>query len=382
MNCDHLQDIYEFRHAMHRDPELSGNEQKTADRIIHILKKYPCDELLINLGGYGIAAIYNGAHSGDTILFRADFDAVPVHEQNDLPFQSSHPQIAHQCGHDGHTAILVGLAKKLHLKRPKYGRIVLLFQPAEEIGTGAKAIVNDPKFKSIQPDYAFALHNEPGTAPHTITLKSGTICMASKGIQVIFTGKSAHASTPENATSPGQALMDLFSWTSSYGDSLDSSPHFRVITTLGYNLIFLSYGTTPEVGEFNAVLRGASDGMLDQITTEMERKIHQLADRDSLQVSIQYFDNFPATVNHPTCVDIITDAAQKNGFPIQMKKTPWRGSEDFGHIINSASKGGAIFMLGIGESSPLHTPEYQFNDAVIPTGIEMFWTIIQTLSGE
>jgi amidohydrolase len=376
-----LEKIITLRKSLHNEPELSGNELKTSKKILTFISKYNPDEIIIGIGGYGIACIYHGSQPGDTVLIRADFDAVPVQEDNDLDYRSLVPGVSHQCGHDGHTAILAGLAAILDKNRPKNGRVVLLFQPAEENGSGAYAITQDEQYKQICPDYTFALHNEPDVPVNHITVKSGVYYMASKGIKITLKGTSAHASKPIDGNSPGPALFEIFQLAEkdSYPDI--TSPKFKVMTTLGLNLQFLSYGTTPREGEYNAVLRAYSDELLADLVRVTEKKVKELGARDNLTTNIRYFDEFPATVNEKTCTQIIMASARKNNLKLIVKEHPWTSSEDFAHIANSAKIGGAIFSLGIGKGSSLHTPEYLFNDEVIPTGIKMFGTIIHDLLG-
>ena len=159
------------------------------------------------MGGSGIAVVFDSGQEGPTLLFRCELDALPIQECSELPYRSERDVKAHLCGHDGHMAIMLGLAMRLSEQRPEKGRVVLLFQPAEETGKGARAVVSDPAFAEIRPDYAFALHNLPGLALGTVQLKSGAMCCASRGIRLRFTGKTSHASMPQDGTSPLEAMI-------------------------------------------------------------------------------------------------------------------------------------------------------------------------------
>jgi amidohydrolase len=151
-----------LRKELHKNPEVSGKELQTSKRIISFLEKQAPDEIITEIGGAGIAAIYKSKEAGKTVLFRCELDALPIEEINSFEHRSLINGVSHKCGHDGHMAILCGLASELSQNRPETGTIILLFQPAEEDGSGAQKVFSDTKFASLKPDYVFALHNLPG----------------------------------------------------------------------------------------------------------------------------------------------------------------------------------------------------------------------------
>jgi amidohydrolase len=155
-------ELVAFRRQLHRQPELSGQEQETAAMILSALKALSPTGLVTGLGGHGVAAVFDSGKTGPTVLFRAELDALPIVEESGVAWTSLVPGTAHLCGHDGHMAMLVGLGRLLHRQPIESGRVVLMFQPAEENGSGARAVVADPHFADIAPDWAFAIHNEPG----------------------------------------------------------------------------------------------------------------------------------------------------------------------------------------------------------------------------
>lgn len=163
--------LVRLRKELHQHPEVSGKEIETSRRILSFLENYQPAELITELGTTGVMAIYKGKKAGKTVLFRCELDALPTEETNDFEHRSLNNGVSHKCGHDGHMAILCGLAAELHQNKPKSGTVVLLFQPAEEDGSGAQKVLLDPKFATIQPDYVFALHNLPGFPRHQIVVK-------------------------------------------------------------------------------------------------------------------------------------------------------------------------------------------------------------------
>ena len=199
-----INEIIQLRHQLHQFPELSNHEFQTAKRISEFMNQLLPDET-INLGMTGKAFVFKGKEPGKTIMFRAELDALPIREATGVNYSSVNQNQMHACGHDGHMAIIAGLGQKIAINRPQKGRVVLLFQPAEEVEQGARDVVEDLAFKKIAPDYIFALHNIPGEESHKILLKSGTFAAASKGMTIRLFGKTSHAAEPENGISPANA---------------------------------------------------------------------------------------------------------------------------------------------------------------------------------
>ena len=204
-----MQNLIELRHILHAHPELSGQEALTNGILNEWVKQTQPDQIIEKLGGYGLAAVYKGAKLGKRILIRGDIDALHIPEPNDLPYRSQNQGVSHKCGHDGHATILCGLAQWLGEQRPDQGEVVLLFQPAEETGQGAQAILSDPLFEQIRPDVAYGLHNLPGFEKGQVVVREGCFAAASFGLKMTFDGRTAHASQPETGHSPSELLAVL-----------------------------------------------------------------------------------------------------------------------------------------------------------------------------
>ena len=204
-----MENLIGLRHILHAHPELSGHEALTNKILNEWVKQTRPDRIIERLGGYGLAAIYKGAQPGKRIMIRGDIDALHIPEPNDLTYRSQNPEVSHKCGHDGHSTILCGLAEWLGEQRPDQGEVVLLFQPAEETGQGAQAILNDPQFEQIRPDVAYGLHNLPGFPKGEIRYKQGCFAAASFGMKLCFEGRTAHASQPETGISPSELVALL-----------------------------------------------------------------------------------------------------------------------------------------------------------------------------
>ena len=201
--------LTELRRTLHRMPELSGAEVNTAAYIVGVLEGYKPGRILTGLGGHGVAAVFDSGIEGPTVLFRAELDGLPIAELPGVAWRSEIEGRGHLCGHDGHLAILCGLGARMAVEPPLRGRVVLMFQPAEETGAGAAAVIADPAFAAIVPDYAFALHNLPGFPLGHVGVRAGAFNFASEGLAIRLTGKTAHASQPEAGRSPAATMCAL-----------------------------------------------------------------------------------------------------------------------------------------------------------------------------
>lgn len=228
--------LVQLRKELHQFPELSGAEIQTAKRINSFLEKFPPDELINGIGKTGIIAIYNGKKKGKTVLFRAELDALPIEETNTFEHKSNYNGVSHKCGHDGHATILCGLAAALSQNRPESGTVILLFQPAEENGTGAQSVISDSKFKDIKPDFVFALHNLPGFPKNQIVVKNNTFSCAVNSIIIKLNGKTAHAGEPEKGINPAIAIATIISQFNTIIQTNISKNNYCLITPIYINM--------------------------------------------------------------------------------------------------------------------------------------------------
>jgi amidohydrolase len=370
-----LDEIVKLRRALHQHPELSGSESGTAGRISGFFEPLNPDTVLQGLGGHGLAYVFSGAAPGPTVLLRCDMDALPIQEVHSLPYQSLMPGVAHKCGHDGHMAILASVGMNLSLNRPAKGRAVLLFQPAEENGSGARAVLQDPRFAEIRPDVAFALHNLPGFPLGEVVVRSGTFCCASRGMTVKLRGTAAHAAQPETGLSPAEAMCRIIRELGELPSRMDSEKEFNLSTVVGARLgKEVAFGTLPGEAMVMATLRSETEGSMAEITEHAKLVIEQAASRFGLEWEIGYTDIFPATLNSPKAVDVVRRAAVAT--PVREVEKPFRWSEDFGHFTSQNE--GALFGIGAGEEMPqLHHPAYDFPDELILPGCAIFMNILK-----
>lgn len=365
-------DLTALRHDLHRFPELSGNERLTSARIIAFLKPLKPDLILSKVGGYGVLAVFSGQAAGQDVLFRADMDALPITEINTMPYRSEHPGVAHKCGHDGHSAILAGLAATIAERRPEKGRYLLLFQPSEETGKGAAAVLSDPAFSAFNPGFCFALHNLPGYARNKVIVRNGTFAAASRGMIIRLKGRTSHASEPEKGLSPAAVMARLMAALPRLSGNGDG-PEYRefVLLTLIYaSLGTPAFGTSPGEAVLMATLRAYLDSDMEKLTQNAERLVMEFAAPSKLNYEISYTEEFPATTNHPEAVKIVLGAAAASGLEVVEAGLPFRWSEDFAHFgrISKAT----LFGIGAGTTHPpLHDAGYDFPDRIIPVGVSV-----------
>jgi len=374
---NHLDEIMSLRRALHMEPELSGEERITAKILENYFLLHPPQHLMTHLGGYGLAAIYSSEQPGPTVMIRADMDALPIQERNEVVYRSTRDGISHKCGHDGHMAIVAGLAALLKQHPPQQGRVVLLFQPAEETGQGAKAIVQDERFAQIQPDYCFALHNLPGFPLGQVMLNEGIFAAASVGMIVEFRGATAHAAYPETGLSPALAMADLIQSLQALNQVCETPADFTLVTVVSASLGEASFGISPGSANIMATLRAFDDKTLASLQATASALAERLAMQYGLVHTVLWSDDFPVTRNHPEATALIRQSALACHRDLHPKPEPLRWSEDFGWFTQQSK--GAMFGLGSGPDLILHSADYDFPENLLEPGIQIFWGILQRL---
>lgn len=373
-----LEELIHLRHKLHKYPDLSGDEVNTADIVQNYLNKYSPDELIINIGGNSFAAVYESGKEGPVVLFRCDLDALPINENNDIEFCSLKNGVSHKCGHDGHMAILAGVAQLLHKKRPTRGKVILLFQAEEETGQGAVKVLNDTKFKKLEIDYAFALHNMPGYEKGSIIITDNIFASASRGLIIKLKGKSSHAAEPKKGISPISALREIMQEFDLLNKSKKPFRDFILITIVHLKLGERTFGTSPGYAELMATLRSTLDEDMEVLVQRISKIVEEITREEKLSYEFEWAEEFPALVNNQACVKLITKLATENNYKIINHKKAFRWSEDFAHFMKHYR--GAMFGLGSGTNTPsLHSPSYDFPDQIIEKGLMIFYRIYETL---
>jgi len=389
---NNLESIALVRKEIHAHPELSNLETATANTLIQFLQKLSNPpEIVSGIGGTGFLAIFNFEDHSDeaaaqhtkTVVFRCELDAVPVEEKNDFAHVSTNCGVSHKCGHDGHMAIMVGLALLLsdHY-RPSNGRVVLLFQPAEETGAGAQQMI-DSSHKALSdiiksPNSSiFALHNVPGFPSGSVVLPRGSsFASASKGMHVKLTGATSHASQPSLGRNPAPAMCNIIQALLAMPSLYVPYDQKALVTIVGAKAGEKAFGVSAGDAEVMATLRATTDTTLSILEGKSKMLVAGLAATYGLTYSITFEDSFAATINDLASVSIVQNVATKSGMNIFWMDEAFPWSEDFGIFLQHMK--GAMFGLGVGEKhEPLHGEYYDFPDHEIPNGVQMFASVIQ-----
>ncbi len=372
--------IIALRKELHTHPEVSGKEFETAQRIKAFIEACNPDVILEGLGGTGIVASWSGKEPGPEILFRAELDALPIHEINEFAHKSKNRGVSHKCGHDGHSAILCGLAQLLSSRGVPKGKVHLLFQPSEEDGTGAEAMLADKRF-DIKPDFVFALHNIPSYPTNTIIVKEGSFSAAVKSIIIHLKGKTSHAAEPENGINPAKAMAEILQKSLAEGLNKPERDDMKIVTPVYVNLGEKAYGTSAGEASIHLTLRCWTNEYLYSLEKRIEDFSRNIASKEKLQVSFEYTESFMANINDKDCVDIVRHIARSNKMPLEERRFPFKWGEDFGSLTSRFK--GCMFGLGAGTSCPaLHNPDYDFPDELVESGIAFFYGIIKKIHND
>ncbi len=369
--------IIALRQHLHRFPELSNKEHKTAAYITDFMMALKPDRQ-ISLGKTSRAFVFDGKEKGENLVFRAELDALAIPEISSVAYRSKNKGVAHLCGHDGHMAIVAALAEKIAENRPKSGSVAFLFQAAEEVEQGARDVVLHPNFSELNADYLFALHNIPGIPKNSIVMKRGSFAAASKGMTLILEGKTAHAAEPENGISPASAIAKIIQHTEKLNTSKTLFDNVCFLSIIHLLLGEIAFGTSPGYAEMRFTLRSFENQDMEKLTQIMEDEISIICQAENLQFSISYSEDFPACVNDDTCMEFLEKAVNENNLKPVFREKPFSWSEDFAYFAQEHKA--CLFGLGAGEKqASLHNPDYDFPDDIIETGASLFYTIYQII---
>jgi len=375
-----IAELTAFRRELHRFPEVSGAEGETARRVAGFLAGTAPDRVVTGLGGTGIAAVFDSGVTGPTLMIRAELDGLPIEDLGGHGHKSQVPGKGHLCGHDGHMAMLCAVARLLARDRPARGRAVLLFQPAEETGAGAAAVLADPEFAAIAPDMALSLHNLPGLPLGHAALVPGPANCASRGLEIRLTGRTAHASMPETGASPMRALARLMPELTALGPGGAIAPGFRLATVTHADMGEPTFGIAPGAARLMVTLRCLEDADMAALCAAAEALARGIAEAEGLAIEMGYHDVFHACTNAPEAAAVLRRACLEGNVPLDEDLPPMRWSEDFGLFGRHCPA--AMFLLGAGTGHPqLHNPDYDFPDDLIAVGAGVFFRAAKAVLG-
>jgi hippurate hydrolase len=366
-------EVAAWRRDFHAHPELQYDLPRTSGRVAELLRQFGVDVVVTGIGRTGVVGIINGKEtsSGKVIGLRADMDALPMPERSGVAHASCYDGKMHACGHDGHTAMLLGAAKYLAETRQFNGKVALVFQPAEEGGAGGKAMVDDGMMERFNIQEIYGLHNYPGLPAGHFATRTGALLAAADFMQITITGKGGHAAKPHECADPvvaGAAVVQAVqTFTSRNVDPLQSV----VVSITTFNA-----GTTnnviPQVAHLSGTIRTLDKAIGDYAEQRLQEIITQVAAVHGCTAEVEYTRNYPPTVNHAEQTAFAGEVAREvaGSGNVDMDLPPVMGGEDFSFMLEA--RPGAFVFIGNGDSAGLHHPAYDFNDDAIPAGISFF----------
>ncbi|MEX0996309.1 MAG: amidohydrolase [Flavobacteriaceae bacterium] len=373
-----IEKLTSLRKELHRYPELSGQEKETAGRVKRFIEENHNTKIIENIGGNGLAVIHEFSNSGPVIVIRCELDALPIEEVNNFEHRSLNNGISHKCGHDGHMAIVAGLVFWLKEQDFNNGKVILLFQPAEESGTGAADVLKDHRFNELNPDYIVALHNIPRQPLNSIIILEGNFSSTVLSVAIHLKGKESHSAEPEQGVNPALCIAELTQRFDSLNNNDAEKEDFRLCVPIYSEMGVKSYGISAGFGEVHYTLRTKSTEKMEMLKKKLEQILHEVCPKHKLPHTIAYFDYFPTVVNDEFCNRLITETAKACDYHIINKSVPYKFGEDFGWF--SEKHKAAMFGIGAGIECPaLHQANYDFPDEIIETGMNMFKGIIKSI---
>jgi hippurate hydrolase len=373
-------DIQAWRRDIHENPELLYEVHRTAAFVADRLREFGCDEVATGLGRTGVVGVIKGrkpAGSADirVIGLRADMDALPIEEATNLPYASRTPGLMHACGHDGHTAMLLGAARYLAETRNFAGDAVVIFQPAEEGGAGAEAMIKDGLMDRFGIEQVYGMHNGPGIPVGSFAIRSGPIMAATDSIDIRIEGLGGHAARPHKCIDSvlvgSQVIAALQSIVSRAVDPLDSA----VISICEFHA-----GHARNVIPQTAELRGTVRTLTQEVRELIEKRVHEVvagvAQMTGAKIDLVYERGYPVTKNHASQTDIAIQVAKEiAGDANVMESPPMMGAEDFSYMLQA--RPGAFIFCGNGDTAGLHHPAYNFNDDAIVYGTSYWIKLVE-----
>lgn len=369
------EDLTAIRRDIHAHPEIGFQEHRTSALVADLLTRWGI-EVTRGIGGTGVVGVLDGSRPGKTIGLRADMDALPMEERTNLPYASKNPGVFHGCGHDGHTATLLGAAQYLAQSRDFAGRAVFIFQPAEEVLGGARAMLADGLFERFPCDELYGLHNSPLLSPGQMVVNAGPSMAGACMFDIHINGKGGHGAHPDKAKDPiviGAALVsELQSIVSRNMPAVSAA----VVSVTRFES-GSAYNVIPETAWLAGTTRYFNEADGDKITARMKQICAGLALAHDVEIVADIRKTFSVLENDAQRVaDLMEVAREVLGEAASDQGKPSMGSEDMADLLQVVP--GAYFKLGISGDVPVHNSAYVFDDAMIPVGATLFARLVET----
>src|SRR5947207_4864772 len=377
--ADMQAEVAAWRRDIHAHPEIMFDVQRTAASVAEKLKAFGCDEVIAGIGRTGVVGVIRGGKAGGSrvIGLRADMDALPIMEANDLPYKSTVPGKMHACGHDGHTAMLLGAAKYLAETRNFNGTAVVIFQPAEEGGGGGREMVKDGLMERFGIQEVYGMHNMPGVPLGEFAIRPGPLLAAADRIVIEIEGLGSHAARPHQGIDPvvvgAQIVNQAQTIVSRSVDPIKSG----LISICQFHA-----GSADNVIPQTATLRGTARSLLPEVRDTLENRLREVVEGTAkaygARATLTYTRHYPVTRNHAQQTDFAAAIASDvvGSERVDTNTPPLMGGEDFSFMLEA--RPGAFIFIGNGDSAGLHHPAYDFNDDAIPVGASFWARLVET----
>ena len=371
-----LPEITEWRRDIHENPEILFETHRTSVLVAEKLTEFGCDEIVTGIGRTGVVGVIKGKSdsSGKVIGLRADMDALPMNEETGLPYASKTANAMHACGHDGHTAMLLGAAKYLSETRNFDGTVVVIFQPAEEGGGGGKEMCDDGMMDRWNIQEVYGMHNWPGKPVGSFAIRSGAFFAATDVFEITVNGRGGHGAKPQETIDPtvtaAQVVTMLQTIASRNADPVENI----VVSVTSIESSSKAFNVIPQSVHLKGTVRTMSPEMRDLAESRLTAIAEQVCAAMGGSAEVRYQRNYPVMVNHPEQTEFAVEVAKAvsgdcEEAPLVM------GGEDFAFMLEE--RPGAYILVGNGNTAPVHHPEYNFNDEVIPAGCSWWAEIVE-----
>jgi amidohydrolase len=372
------EEVAGWRRHLHSRPEILYELHETSAFVAAKLREFGCDEVVTGLGRTGVVGIIRGSRPGRTTVgLRADMDALPLAEITGKPYASTVPGAMHACGHDGHTAMLLGAARYLAETRNFAGSVAVIFQPAEEGGAGALAMMNDGLLDRFGIDRVFGMHNMPGIPLGQFAIRPGPIMAATAEFEVSVHGRGGHAAMPHGTVDPivaaSQMVASLQTIVSRSTDPIDS----LVVSVTKFHSGD-AHNIIPEMAQFAGTIRTLRKEVASHAFERLRALCEGIAAGHGARAEIMIDANYPVTFNHAVETEFATEIARQVAGPANVMTDipPLMGGEDFSYMLEA--RPGAFIFVGNGDSANLHNPAYDFNDEAIAHGVSYWVRLAET----
>ena len=372
-----LPQITAWRHDFHAHPELLFDVQRTAAKVADLCRSFGCDQVVTGIGRTGVVVVIKGQQtgSGRVVALRADMDALPIQEQTGVSYASNTPGKMHACGHDGHTAMLLGAAQYLAETRNFDGTAVLIFQPAEEGGGGGREMVEAGMMERFAIQEVYGMHNMPGIPVGQFAIRPGPMMAAADQFDITVTGKGGHAAKPQDCVDPlmvaAHIVVALQTIASRNIDPLQSV----VVSVCTMEGDSTAHNVIPQVVKMRGTTRSMTEPVRDLAQRRVEEIVHGSAAVFGAVATIDYRRGYPVTVNAAENTVYAAEVARGVAGVVTTDVAPMMAAEDFSYMLNA--RPGAYIFVGNGDTAMVHHPAYNFDDAVIPFGASWYAGMVE-----